>query len=86
MRRVIYRSSLPLPLPGFSTASAVDITGAGATFPFHLREGEAYKQKTASDDYQSIGSVAASARSRPRPSTSARPTCHSSPKTCKLPA
>ncbi len=44
---------------GLSTASAVDITGAGATFPFpiYAKWAEAYKQKTGIGmNYQSIGS------------------------------
>jgi phosphate transport system substrate-binding protein len=44
---------------GISTASAVDITGAGATFPFpiYAKWAEAYKQKTGVGvNYQSIGS------------------------------
>jgi phosphate transport system substrate-binding protein len=44
---------------GFSTASAVDITGAGATFPYpiYAKWAEAYKAKRAIGmNYQSIGS------------------------------
>ena len=44
---------------GLSTASAVDITGAGATFPYpiYAKWAEAYKQKTGVGmNYQSIGS------------------------------
>jgi phosphate transport system substrate-binding protein len=44
---------------GLSTASAVDITGAGATFPFpiYAKWAEAYKAKTGIGmNYQSIGS------------------------------
>src|SRR5215467_10588966 len=44
---------------GISNASAVDITGAGATFPFpiYAKWAEAYKQKTGVGmNYQSIGS------------------------------
>ncbi|HYR01628.1 MAG TPA: phosphate ABC transporter substrate-binding protein PstS [Casimicrobiaceae bacterium] len=44
---------------GLSTASAVDITGAGATFPFpiYAKWAEAYKQRTGIGmNYQSIGS------------------------------
>jgi len=44
---------------GLSTASAVDITGAGATFPFpiYAKWAEAYKAKTGVGmNYQSIGS------------------------------
>src|SRR5512143_4067892 len=44
---------------GFSTASAGDITGAGATFPFpiYAKWAEAYRQKTGVGmNYQSIGS------------------------------
>jgi len=44
---------------GISTASAVDITGAGATFPFpiYAKWAEAYKAKTGVGmNYQSIGS------------------------------
>jgi len=44
---------------GLSTASAADITGAGATFPFpiYAKWAEAYKQKTGVGmNYQSIGS------------------------------
>src|SRR5215207_371915 len=43
------------------TAHAVDITGAGATFPFpiYAKWAEAYKQKTGTGmNYQSIGSGA----------------------------
>ena len=44
---------------GLSTALAVDITGAGATFPYpiYAKWAEAYKQKTGVGmNYQSIGS------------------------------
>ena len=44
---------------GLSTASAIDITGAGATFPYpiYAKWAEAYKQKTGVGmNYQSIGS------------------------------
>jgi len=44
---------------GMSTAAAVDITGAGATFPYpvYAKWAEAYKQKTnVGMNYQSIGS------------------------------
>jgi phosphate transport system substrate-binding protein len=44
---------------GVSTASAIDITGAGATFPYpiYAKWAEAYKQKTnIGMNYQSIGS------------------------------
>src|SRR5437660_10940566 len=44
---------------GLSTASATDITGAGATFPFpiYAKWAEAYKAKTGVGmNYQSIGS------------------------------
>src|SRR5512143_88987 len=44
---------------GLSNASAVDITGAGATFPFpiYAKWAEAYRQKTGVGmNYQSIGS------------------------------
>ena len=44
---------------GLSSASAVDITGAGATFPYpiYAKWAEAYKQKTGVGmNYQSIGS------------------------------
>ena len=44
---------------GISTASAVDITGAGATFPYpvYAKWAEAYKAKTGVKmNYQSIGS------------------------------
>ncbi len=46
---------------GISTATAADITGAGATFPFpiYAKWAEAYKQKTGIGmNYQSIGSGA----------------------------
>src|SRR6266704_2459847 len=44
---------------GLSSASAIDITGAGATFPYpiYAKWAEAYKQKTGVGmNYQSIGS------------------------------
>ena len=44
---------------GLSTASAIDITGAGATFPYpiYAKWAEAYKEKTGVGmNYQSIGS------------------------------
>ena len=44
---------------GMSTAAAIDITGAGATFPYpiYAKWAEAYKQKTnVGMNYQSIGS------------------------------
>ena len=44
---------------GLSTATAIDITGAGATFPYpiYAKWAEAYKQKTGVGmNYQSIGS------------------------------
>ncbi len=49
-------------------ALADDISGAGATFPYpvYAKWAEAYKQQTGIGlNYQSIGSVAASSRSRP---------------------
>src|SRR6478609_12094159 len=44
---------------GLSSARAIDISGAGATFPYpiYAKWAEAYKQKTgAAMNYQSIGS------------------------------
>ena len=67
-------------------ANAAEITGAGATFPFpiYAKWAEAYKAKTGTGmNYQSIGSAAGSRKSRRRPSTSAPPTCRSSPTTCR---
>jgi phosphate transport system substrate-binding protein len=51
-------------------ATAADITGAGATFPYpvYAKWAEAYKAKTGVGlNYQSIGSGGGISRSRPRP-------------------
>jgi phosphate transport system substrate-binding protein len=56
-----------------SAATAADITGAGATFPYpvYAKWAEAYKAKSGNGmNYQSIGSGGGIKRSRPRPSIS----------------
>ncbi len=58
-------------------AHALDITGAGATFPYpvYAKWAEAYRAATGNGlNYQSIGSGGASSRSRPRPWILARRT------------
>ena len=63
---------------GATAAQAVDITGAGATFPYpiYAKWAEAYKESTGIGmNYQSIGSGGGIKQIKPRPSTSARPTC-----------
>ena len=60
------------------SAFAVDITGAGATFPYpiYAKWADAYKKSTGVGmNYQSIGSGAGSSRSLRRRSISAPPTC-----------
>ena len=61
------------------SAQAVDITGAGATFPYPIysKWAEAYNAKTGVKmNYQSIALAAVSSRSRTRQSISAHPTSH----------
>ena len=60
----------------FSTVSAQEITGAGATFPapLYAKWADAYHKATgARINYQSVGPVPAFVRSAARPSTLARP-------------
>jgi phosphate transport system substrate-binding protein len=58
-RRSLVAALLPLGMAVSSAASAADITGAGATFPYpvYAKWAEAYKAKTGTGmNYQSIGS------------------------------
>jgi phosphate transport system substrate-binding protein len=61
-----------------SAGLAQDMTGAGATFPapIYAKWADAYNKATGARlNYQSVGSGAGIQQIRPRPSTSARPTC-----------
>ena len=72
-----------------STSHAADMTGAGATFPYpiYAKWAESYKAATGNGlNYRSSVRAPASSRSRPRPWTSALPTCRSRPKTWTKPA
>jgi phosphate transport system substrate-binding protein len=72
-----------------SAASAVDITGAGATFPYpiYAKWAEAYKQKTnVGMNYQSIGSGGGIAQIKAKTVDFGASTCRSSPRTCRPPA
>jgi phosphate transport system substrate-binding protein len=74
---------------GVSTATAIDITGAGATFPYpiYAKWAEAYKQKTnIGMNYQSIGSGGGIAQIKAKTVDFGRPTCRSSRKTSRRPA
>jgi phosphate transport system substrate-binding protein len=69
------------------TANAIDITGAGATFPYpiYAKWAEAYKAKTGVGmNYQSIGSGGGIAQIKAKTvDFGARQTCRSSPTICR---
>jgi ABC-type phosphate transport system substrate-binding protein len=78
MQGFIRACSFVVALGGAGVAQAVDITGAGATFPYPIysKWAEIYKAKTGSASTISPSALAvASSRSSRRPLISARPTC-----------